>query len=109
MHFITLTTTLLFAATGLAAPSAPQVQGRTYDTVHIEFQGAADAKFDLDIATDGNRVSIGNQLSISHIVSYAPEGVECHFLGVEGSQTYTSGYQTVDVGPPQPQLYASCS
>jgi len=47
-----------------------------------------------------------NPLSVSHITSLG--GATCGFTGAEGSETTVVGAQTVDVGPPQPQVSGSC-
>jgi hypothetical protein len=49
---------------------------------------------------------IDNSLSISHIQSDG--GATCTFYGVDGSQTTVVGAQTVDVGPPQTQVWGAC-
>jgi hypothetical protein len=47
-----------------------------------------------------------NPLSISHIQGAA--GANCVVRGIDGSETYTYGVGTVDVGPPQTQISIAC-
>jgi len=47
-----------------------------------------------------------NPLSISKITSLG--GATCSFRGIDGSNTFLVGAQTVDVGPPQTQVAGSC-
>ncbi len=53
----------------------------------------------LNIHTD-------NTLSVSHISS--PGGAACTFFGIDGSDTFIFGEETVDVGPPQAQVSGIC-
>ncbi|KAJ5911656.1 uncharacterized protein N7473_000959 [Penicillium subrubescens] len=91
---------------GLATAASASPVRRT-DQVAITFIGAADAQFSQSFPTDGSRVSITNPLSISHISS-GTNGVSCTFHGIDNSDTTVNGAQTVDVGPPQTQVYGSC-
>jgi hypothetical protein len=50
---------------------------------------------------------LADPLSISHISS-GTNGVSCTFHGIDNSDTTVNGAQTVDVGPPQTQVYGSC-
>ncbi|KAF7593582.1 hypothetical protein BBP40_011202 [Aspergillus hancockii] len=81
---------------------------RAQATVPITFIGAADAQFTQDFPTDGSGTSITNPLSISHISS-STDGVSCVFNGIDHSVTAVSGVQTVDVGPPQTQVWGTCN
>ncbi|KAH8676352.1 hypothetical protein BX600DRAFT_508514 [Xylariales sp. PMI_506] len=103
MHTFTLATITLFAGIGLAAPS-----GLNLPVVHIQYQAAADVIRDQYITADGNPCKANTDLSISHIESFAPPNVNCLAVGSDGSNTYTYGAETVDVGPPQVQDTISC-
>ncbi|KAJ5157152.1 uncharacterized protein N7482_008252 [Penicillium canariense] len=77
------------------------------NTVSVTFIGAADAKFEQVLPTDGSAVQITNPLSISHIEIDAA-GVSCTFRGIDHSVTSVTGPATVDVGPPQTQIEGTC-
>ena len=47
-----------------------------------------------------------NTLSVSQISS--PGGAACTFFGVDGSDTFLFGAQSVQVGPPQAQVSGVC-
>ncbi|KAF3394208.1 hypothetical protein F1880_005085 [Penicillium rolfsii] len=96
-----LTLTAGFATAASASPV------RRTDQVEITFIGAADAQFSQSFPTDGSQVSITNPLSISHISS-GVNGVSCTFHGIDNSDTTVNGAETIDVGPPQTQVYGSC-
>lgn len=49
---------------------------------------------------------LDNPLSVSKIRSEG--GATCTFFGAEGSVTTVVGANTVDVGPPQPQVSGAC-
>ncbi len=51
-------------------------------------------------------VRADNTLSVSQISS--PGGAACTFFGVDGSDTFIYGEETVDVGPPQAQVSGVC-
>ncbi|KAF9887506.1 hypothetical protein FE257_010084 [Aspergillus nanangensis] len=72
----------------------------------IRFEGAADAGFTQGFLVDDQIYGIFDKLSISHIKG--AEGAVCTFHGVDGSTTVVSGSQTVDVGPPQTQIWGTC-
>ncbi|KAI0141328.1 hypothetical protein BJ166DRAFT_597624 [Pestalotiopsis sp. NC0098] len=105
MQFLTLAATALLASTGLAAPEARSA------TVAVRFEGAADAAYTQWVPADGVAHTVGTDLSISHIVVLdpAPASLNCHAHGIDGSDTYTYGPGSVDVGPPQVQLTISCT
>jgi hypothetical protein len=117
------TTAAFFAFVATLAAAAPAPQGSNGFEALITFQGAAGAQFTLSVPSDGTVFSIGkfflhsqnsncssevvdNALSISHIVSEG--GASCGFHGIDGSETTVVGAQTVDVGPPQTQVWGSC-
>lgn len=117
------TTAAFFAFVATLTAAAPAPQGSNGFEALITFQGAAGAQFTLSVPTDGTTFSIGkfslpsqsvncsseavdNALSISHIVSEG--GATCGFHGIDGSETTVVGAQTVDVGPPQTQVWGSC-
>ncbi|KAL3464626.1 hypothetical protein BJX64DRAFT_254663 [Aspergillus heterothallicus] len=103
MKLILLTTTLAtLTSITTAIPT-----GDHGHLAHITFHGAADAAFTMDFPTDGSAVQITNVLSISKISSTSD--AVCHFRGIDGSFTEVVGQQTVDVGPPQTQIWGSCS
>lgn len=52
-------------------------------------------------------LSTANPLSVSKISSLTG-GAVCTFKGIDGSVTTVIGEETVDVGPPQTQISASC-
>ncbi|KAE8395208.1 hypothetical protein BDV23DRAFT_168812 [Aspergillus alliaceus] len=89
---------------GVNGASIPRGQG----PVSITFIGAADAQFTQDFPTDGTGTAITNPLSISHIAS-STDGVSCVFNGIDNSVTYVSDAETVDVGPPQTQVWGTCN
>ena len=47
-----------------------------------------------------------NPLSVSKIQSAG--GAICNFFGADGSVTFLHDEETVDVGPPQPQVSGIC-
>ncbi|KAB8072360.1 hypothetical protein BDV29DRAFT_158630 [Aspergillus leporis] len=96
-----LITALVASVNGASIP-------RTQGSVPITFIGAADAQFTQDFPTDGSKTTISNPLSISHIAS-GTDGVSCVFNGIDHSVAAVSGAQTVDVGPPQTQVWGACS
>ncbi|KAL2807705.1 hypothetical protein BJX63DRAFT_62574 [Aspergillus granulosus] len=98
-----LLATTLAALTSIT--SASPIEERAH-LAYITFYGAADAFFSLDFPTDGSPVQITDVLSISKITSTSD--AVCHFKGVDGSFTQVVGQQTVDVGPPQTQVWGSC-
>ncbi|PMD19926.1 hypothetical protein NA56DRAFT_690138 [Hyaloscypha hepaticicola] len=102
----TFTTAAFFAFVATLAAAAPTSQGSNGIEAVITFQGAAGAQFTLSVPTDGTTFSIDNALSISHIVSEG--GATCGFHGIDGSETTVVGAQTMDVGPPQTQVWGSC-
>ncbi|KAE9365526.1 hypothetical protein N431DRAFT_420710 [Stipitochalara longipes BDJ] len=101
------TTTLLAFVVGLtAAAPAPAPQNYNGFQAVVTFEGAAGAQYTDLIPADGSVYHLYNTLSISHIESQG--GATCTFYGVDGSQTTVVGAQTVDVGPPQTQVWGSC-
>jgi len=61
--------------------------------------------------TGGTVQSIDNPLSVSQIRisdDSGPGGIVCTFFGIDGSETVVPGGETVDVGPPQAQVSATC-
>lgn len=48
-----------------------------------------------------------NNLSVSKI--YNTGGATCYFYGIDGSFTVVGNGATVDVGPPQTQVYGFCN
>jgi hypothetical protein len=119
----TFSTAAFFAFVASLAAAAPTPQGSSGFEALITFQGAAGAQFTLSFPTDSTTFAIGkfslpsqsfncssgiagNALSISHIVSEG--GATCSFHGIDGSETTVVGAQTVDVGPPQTQVWGSC-
>ncbi|ETS86771.1 hypothetical protein PFICI_00599 [Pestalotiopsis fici W106-1] len=105
MQFLTLAATALLAHTGLAAPEARS------PTVAVQFQGAADAVYTQWVVADGVDRAVYADFSVSHIavLDPAPASLNCHAHGIDGSDTYTYGPGTVDVGPPQVQTTISCT
>ncbi|KAL2837943.1 hypothetical protein BJY01DRAFT_251174 [Aspergillus pseudoustus] len=100
---LTLLATTLAALTSIT--SAIPTGGHA-DRAFITFHGAADASFSMDFPTDGSTVQITDVLSISKISSTSH--AVCHFKGIDGSFTQVVGEQTVDVGPPQTQVWGTC-
>ncbi|KAI4162896.1 MAG: hypothetical protein LQ342_003407 [Letrouitia transgressa] len=103
MKFLAIPTALLLAVSSVSA--APAIETRQF-AAQITFYGAADAKYSLSIPADGSVVRITNPLSVSKISSLG--GATCSFKGIDGSNTVVVGAQTVDVGPPQTQISATC-
>lgn len=106
MRFFAVAASALLANTALAAPS---VEKRT-DSVHVQWQGAADAVADQYVAVDSVSYPPNADFSVSHIaVLDNRPSVTCVATGVDGSFTTVSGGQTIDVGPPQLQISIICS
>lgn len=106
MKLLTILTTLFLLATDLHA--APTFNTRQFQA-QLTLQGAppSAAFYTLSVPTDNSVFTISNPLSISHIVLAG--GASCTLFGSEGSSTTVVGANTVDVGPPQPQVSGSCS
>ncbi|KAE8377144.1 hypothetical protein BDV26DRAFT_219770 [Aspergillus bertholletiae] len=102
-----LSSTSAFVAALVAGVNGASIP-RGHGSVPITFIGAANAQFTQDFPTDGTGVGISNPLSISHIAS-STDGVTCSFEGIDHSHTVVSGQETVDVGPPQTQVFGVCN
>ncbi|KAK9417189.1 hypothetical protein SUNI508_08993 [Seiridium unicorne] len=107
MQFFTIAAAALLASTGLAAPS---VNARTLQ-VQVEFQGAAGVAQTQWVPADGATHAAEADFSVSHIavLDPVPASVNCYAYGIDGSETFTYGPGTVDVGPPQVQTIISCT
>ncbi|KAH8197162.1 hypothetical protein TruAng_008655 [Truncatella angustata] len=107
MQSFTLATITFLAGTGLAAPS---INARSYVQVQVQFQGAAGVAQTQYVPADGSTYPVYSDFSVSHIaiINDVPASVNCFAEGVDGSETYTYGTETVDVGPPQVQMSISC-
>ncbi|KAN0071949.1 hypothetical protein V8E54_009678 [Elaphomyces granulatus] len=83
-----------------------QIDALSLFDVTATFIGAAGASFNQPFPADGNVYRITNPLSISHI--HVQGHAACTFFGINGSVTPVSDGQTVDVGPPQTQVWGTC-
>jgi hypothetical protein len=119
------TPTILFAFMARLTHGAPAIDAREPERLaEITFYGAdSDAGFqlwepldgsDFDISMsfhpslddEGPLTHLANQLSISRIRVWG--NAQCWFDGVDGSRTFVTGGQLVDVGPPQTQVSGFC-
>ena len=124
MKVFTISSILAILAASSAAAPAEDVEARQFKA-HLTFIGGTPkATYVVDAATDGSFFHIsesnhsvlgsvdeanttkGNDLSVSHIKSEG--GATCTIYGSKGSKTTLVGAQTVDVGPPQPQVSGAC-
>ncbi|MCJ1232711.1 hypothetical protein MMC14_000664 [Varicellaria rhodocarpa] len=103
---------LATAATTSAAALPNQVTSRVFNAA-LEFWGAdtpeaggPPTSYSLSVPVDDNVFVITNTLSVSKISSVG--GAICTIFGADGSQTFSAGEETVDVGPPQPQVSGIC-
>ncbi|MCJ1424812.1 hypothetical protein MMC29_002700 [Sticta canariensis] len=99
----------LFAAYAHAAPALTpvQVEARDVFIAALTFHGAAGASYTVLVPTNNTIVYIDNPLSVSSIDSQSV--AFCTIRGSEGGSTVVTGNpESVDVSPPQPQIWAIC-
>ncbi|KAJ5765058.1 hypothetical protein N7520_004617 [Penicillium odoratum] len=92
----------------VALATATAVPVKRDDTVEITFYGAAGTQFTQSFPTDSTVTQITNPLSISRISS-SSDDAECTFSGSGGSVTTIEGAYWKDVGPPQTQIFGTCT
>ncbi|KAI4230698.1 MAG: hypothetical protein LQ349_006091 [Xanthoria aureola] len=90
-----------------AAPNPPTAELSPPYQIAVNFIGAANARFTQYFNTNGFGSTIYNNLSVSKI--YNTGGATCYFYGIDGSFTVVGNGATVDVGPPQTQVYGFCN
>ncbi|KAN0071950.1 hypothetical protein V8E54_009679 [Elaphomyces granulatus] len=79
---------------------------RLFD-ITATFYGAAGASFKQQFPADGKIYRITNPLSVSYI---QVEGAAiCTFYGIDQSVTHVIDGQVVPVGPPQTQVFGTCT
>ncbi|KAM0796648.1 hypothetical protein BDR22DRAFT_892966 [Usnea florida] len=104
-NLIALTLTLIAFSTAAPHP-APQHPRQFLASISFYGAGPGPPFFFQQFPTDDSVHKINNTLSVSQISS--PGGAACTFFGVDGSNTFLFGEQTVDVGPPQAQVSGVC-
>ncbi|KAF6239179.1 hypothetical protein HO173_002440 [Letharia columbiana] len=98
---------LCFITSSHAAPHSAHAKPRQFEA-GITFIGAGPdpPSYFQAFPTDDTLHTINNSLSVSQISSAG--GAICSFFGVDGSDTFIHGGETVDVGPPQVQVSGVC-